>query len=125
MVYGMYLDELNRTIDFLRQNRLPFVCVDEPQDLTNSVPPVAEATAEIGLVRFHGRNREMWAKKGATTGERFDYLYSEQELGEWLPAARRLAGETRELHLLMNNCVQDKAVVNARQLALMVEERSG
>jgi uncharacterized protein YecE (DUF72 family) len=116
-----WLSDLNRdrTIDFLRQNRLPFVCVDEPQGLTNSVPPVAEATAEIGLVRFHGRNREMWAKKGATTGERFDYLYSEPELGEWLPAIERLAGETRELHLLMNNCVQDKAVANARQLALM------
>jgi uncharacterized protein YecE (DUF72 family) len=122
-----WLSDLNRdrTIDFLRQNRLPFVCVDEPQDLTNSVPPVAEATAEIGLVRFHGRNREMWAKKGATTGERFDYLYSEPELAEWLPAIERLAGETRELHLLMNNCVQDKAVVNARQLALMVEGHSG
>jgi uncharacterized protein YecE (DUF72 family) len=122
-----WLSDLNRdrTLDFLRQNRLPFVCVDEPQGLTNSVPPAAEATAEIGLVRFHGRNREMWAKKGATTGERFDYLYSEQELAEWLPAIERLAGETRELHLLMNNCVQDKAVVNARQLALMAEGRSG
>jgi len=122
-----WLSDLNRdrTLDFLRQNRLPFVCVDEPQGLTNSVPPAAEATAEIGLVRFHGRNREMWAKKGATTGERFDYLYSEEELAEWLPAIERLAGETRELHLLMNNCVQDKAVVNARQLALMAEGRSG
>jgi len=118
-----WLSDLNRdrTLAFLREYRLPFVCVDEPQGLTNSVPPVAEATAEIGLVRFHGRNREMWAKKGATTGERFDYLYSETELAEWLPAVERLAGETRELHLLMNNCVSDKAVVNARQLALMVE----
>jgi uncharacterized protein YecE (DUF72 family) len=110
----------DRTLGFLRQNRLPFVCVDEPQGLTNSVPPMAEPTAEIGLVRFHGRNRETWAKKGATTGERFDYLYSEQELTEWLPAIERLAGETQEMHLLMNNCVQDKAVVNARQLALML-----
>jgi uncharacterized protein YecE (DUF72 family) len=89
------------------------------------VRPVAEATAEIGLVRFHGRNREMRAKKGATTGERFDYLYSEPGLAEWLPAIERLPGDTRELHLLMNNCVQDKAVVNAHQLALMVKRRSG
>jgi uncharacterized protein YecE (DUF72 family) len=122
-----WLSERNRdqTVRFLRENRLPFVCVDEPQGLTNSVPPVAEATAEIGLVRFHGRNREMWAKKGGTPGERFDYLYSEQELGEWLPAVERLAGKTQELHLLMNNCVQDKAVVNARQMALMVEGGPG
>jgi uncharacterized protein YecE (DUF72 family) len=121
-----WLSDLNRerTLGFLRQNRLPFVCVDEPQGLTNSVPPLAEPTADIGLVRFHGRNREAWAKKGATTGERFDYLYSEQELEEWLPAVERLAGETQEIHLLMNNCVEDKAVVNARQLALMLMGRA-
>jgi len=119
-----WLSDLNRerTLGFLRQHRLPLVCVDEPQGLTNSVPPLAEPTAEIGLVRFHGRNRQAWAKKGATTGERFDYLYSEQELEEWLPAVERLAGETQEVHLLMNNCVEDKAVVNARQLALMLTE---
>jgi uncharacterized protein YecE (DUF72 family) len=57
--------------------------------------PVAEATAQIGLVRFDGRNQEMWAKKGATRGERFDYLHSEQELREWLPTIERLAKRRR------------------------------
>ena len=117
-----WLSDTNRerTLAFLRENRLPFVCVDEPQGLPNSVPPVAEATAEVALVRFHGRNRTAWAKRGATTGERFDYLYSEDELAGWLPAVRRLSAEADQVHLLMNNCVEDKAIVNARQLALMV-----
>ena len=119
-----WLSEVNqeRTLRFLRENRLPFVCVDEPQGLPNSVPPVAEATADIALVRFHGRNRPAWARRGATTGERFDYLYSEEELLGWLPAVRKLADQAQQVHLLMNNCVEDKAVVNARQLALMVEK---
>jgi uncharacterized protein YecE (DUF72 family) len=117
-----WLSDLNqeRTLRFLSERRIPFVCVDEPQGLPASVPPVATATAEIALVRFHGRNREAWAKKGATVAERFDYLYSEEELEEWVEPVRGLAKEARQVHLLMNNCVEDKAVVNARQLAMKV-----
>jgi len=46
--------------------------------------------------------------------ERFNYLYSEAELEECGPGqvSRR---QTRELHVLFNNCHEDKAVVNAGQ----------
>ncbi len=109
-----------RTLDLLRGQHIPLVCVDEPQGLTSSVPPVTEATAEIGLVRFHGRNTAMWEHKGATVAERFDYLYSEDELREWVAPIQHLATQTQEVHVLMNNCVQDKAVVNADQLRTML-----
>jgi uncharacterized protein YecE (DUF72 family) len=117
-----WLAESNRerTLDLLRGQRIPLVCVDEPQGLASSVPPVTEATAEIGLVRFHGRNTAMWERKGATVAERFDYLYSEDELREWVAPIQHLAGQTQEVHILMNNCVQDKAVVNADQLRTML-----
>jgi uncharacterized protein YecE (DUF72 family) len=36
--------------------------------------------------------------------ERFRYLYSEEELAEWLPRIREAAEEAREVHILMNNC---------------------
>ncbi len=118
-----WVNERNRdsTLSFLRDNNLPFVCVDEPQGFESSVPPVAEATSDIGLVRFHGRNREMWEKKGVSVAERFNYLYTEDELQEWVPGIRELASKTRQLHVLFNNCHQDKAVVNARQVRFMVD----
>jgi uncharacterized protein YecE (DUF72 family) len=109
-----------RTMDFLRQNDLPFVCVDEPQGFQSSVPPIVEATSDIGLIRFHGRNREMWEKKGIGVAERFNYLYSEDELKEWVPKIKELAAKTRQLHVLFNNCYADKAVVNARQIGYML-----
>ncbi|MBI4302187.1 MAG: DUF72 domain-containing protein [Chloroflexi bacterium] len=111
----------DRTLGFLKGNDLAFVCVDEPQGFRSSVPSVAEATAPISLVRFHGRNRETWEKKGITATERFNYLYSEAELREWLPGIESLAAQSQEVHLLMNNCYQDKAVVNGRQLSLLVQ----
>ncbi len=118
-----WLNESNQkqSLDFLRGNDLPFVCVDEPQGFRSSVPPIAEVTSDISLVRFHGRNQETWEKRGITAAERFDYLYTAGELQEWVPRIKKLATETQQLHILFNNCRDDKAVVNARQIGLMLD----
>jgi uncharacterized protein YecE (DUF72 family) len=119
---NVWLSEKNRatTLDFLRRNDLPFVCVDEPQGFKSSVPPVAEVTSDIGLVRFHGRNTETWEKKGIGPAERFNYLYTEEELRPWAGKITDICQQTREMHVLFNNCYQDKAVVNARQMCFML-----
>jgi uncharacterized protein YecE (DUF72 family) len=115
---NLWLSERNRerTLGFLSENRIPFVCVDEPQGFRSSVPPVAEATAPDALVRFHGRNRETWERKGITASERFRYLYSEEELKEWVSPVQSLAEKAERVHVLMNNCYQDFAVRNARRM---------
>ena len=121
--HNSWVNEKNRehTLSFLRDNDLPYVCVDEPQEFKPSLPPIAEATSDVGLVRFHGRNSEMWEKKGASVAERFNYLYAEHELGEWAPRIKELASTTLQLHVLFNNCYQDKAVTNARQVAFLID----
>ncbi len=123
---GTWLNEKNegRTLDFLRQNGLSFVCVDEPQGFRSSLPPVAEMTSTLAVVRFHGRNRETWEKKGITAAERFNYLYSNKELEEWIPKIHHLETQTQEVHVLFNNCYQDKAVVNAKQMSEMLQRES-
>jgi uncharacterized protein YecE (DUF72 family) len=110
------------TLRFLREHGLPLACVDEPQGFASSVPPLAEATAPLAVVRFHGRNAATWEAKGLTTAERFNYLYSPQELGEWVPRVRQLAQEAEEVHVLFNNCYRDYAVRNARQMAQALAE---
>jgi uncharacterized protein YecE (DUF72 family) len=118
-----WLNEKNneRTLAFLRDNNLPFVCVDEPQGFRSSVPPVAEITSDISLVRLHGRNKDTWEKQGIGPAERFNYLYSEAELREWSPKIKELADKTKQCHVLFNNCYEDKAVANARQMRLIVD----
>ena len=121
--HNSWLNEKNRerTIEFLTDNKLPFVCVDEPQGFKSSVPPVIEATSDIAIIRFHGRNAAIWEKKGTTVQERFNYLYSEDELKEWVPKVRELAGKTRQLHILFNNNYEYKAVRNAGQMKLILD----
>lgn len=111
-----------RTLDFLRSESIPFVCVDMPQGFSSSLPPVAEATSDrLALVRFHGRNTDTWGKKGVGVTERFRYEYSEDELEEWVPRVQKLAEQARETHALFNNCYRDYAQRNARVLADLIE----
>ena len=121
--HSSWVNDENRekTLSFLRNNDLSFVCVDEPQGFMSSVPPVVTATSDLALVRFHGRNRQTWETKGLSVAERFNYLYSQEELKEWMPGIKELASVTRQLHVLFNNCHQDKAVVNARQIRWMLD----
>jgi uncharacterized protein YecE (DUF72 family) len=115
-----WMEERNReeTLSFLEKHDLPYVCVDMPQGFVSSIPPVAAATSrELAVVRFHGRNREVWEKKTNTAAERFEYDYSKRELQPWAPKIEELATQARETHVVMNNCYRDYAVNNARQLA--------
>jgi uncharacterized protein YecE (DUF72 family) len=119
-----WVSETNRerTLDFLQKNGLAFVCVDEPQGFKSSVPPVAQVTGDIGIIRFHGRNVGTWEKPGLTTQERFNYLYSENELREWVPRIKECAGKTKKLHVLFNTNYQGQSVINSRQLRMLLDQ---
>ena len=58
--------------------------------------------------------------EGRHRARRFRHLCEEQELEPWAPRIRELAEQTYEVHALMNNCYQDYAVVNARQLWMLL-----
>jgi uncharacterized protein YecE (DUF72 family) len=111
-------DYQEKTLDFLRGYGLSYVCVDMPQGHTSSIPPVTAATADLAIVRFHGHNDDTWNSKNIY--ERFGYKYSEQELKEWAPKLRELAGQAKDTHVLMNNCYRNYAQVNAAQLAALI-----
>ena len=111
-----------RTLRFLADNEIPFVMVDGPQGLRSSIPPILAVTSpELAVIRFHGRRVETWEAKSIPVVERFRYLYTEDELREWLPRIREAAQETREMHILMNNCYANYGSTNARELAAMLD----
>ena len=122
---GSWLNEKNaeRTARFLVERNIPFVMVDEPQGFKSSVPPeVLVTSSELALVRFHGRNAATWEAKGITPAERFRYLYSRDELSEWVPRIREVTKEAKEVHLMFNNCYANYGTTNAREIALLLEE---
>ncbi len=119
-------DHIATTLDALREIHAGLTVVDEPQLGSGSVPTLLEVTdPSLVIVRFHGRNSKMWYARTATTAERFDYLYSPEELAGWLPGIHGLAERVRHVHVLFNNNMQDYAVQNARQLRLLLSDAPG
>ncbi|MFZ5813875.1 MAG: DUF72 domain-containing protein [Bacillota bacterium] len=106
------------TLRFLTQIRAVNVVCDEPQVGSGTVPAVVAVTdPRLAIVRFHGRNAQTWYIKAEKTAQRFDYLYSKQELAEWVaPIRQELAAAAEEVHLLMNNNRSNYAVRNALDL---------
>lgn len=102
-----WIDE--NVFELLGEEELGFVCVDEPQFKT-LVPPTVRATARTGYVRFHGRNYKKWWQH-KETHERYDYLYSEEELREWVPRIKKLAANTEKTFVSMNNHYRGQAVI--------------
>jgi len=102
------------TFEWLKGLQLGFCCVDEPR-LKGLVPPVSPATSNIGYVRFHGRNARKWWKHDKPE-ERYDYLYKEAQLQEWVPKIKKLEKETDRTFVFFNNHYESKAVSNAEML---------
>src|SRR5689334_716303 len=102
-----WLDDENRerSLAFLESIGAGYVVVDAPRSDTakNLVPTVVATTSPTAYVRFHGRNLGTWNKRGGSAAERFDYLYSDEELAEWVPILRELAGQAQRAFALFNN----------------------
>lgn len=109
-----------RTFEFLRGQHLAFCAVDEPA-LRGLMPAVVRYTGEPGYVRFHGRNADKWYHH-QEAWERYNYLYNEAELRQWLPRVRGLAEETQDTYLFFNNHYGAKAVKNAQDFARLLTE---
>lgn len=105
---------LRQTVyDELKDRNVTFVNVDEPQ-LKNLPQPSSLVTSNVGYIRFHGRNKKNWWSGDNVT--RYEYLYGEKELGEWISGIKEMAESAGTILLVFNNHSKGYAVSNALQL---------
>ena len=103
-------DERADTFAFLERYGLAYVSVDAPRTrASNVVPQIAAATHSVAYVRFHGRNTKTWNIRSKKSSDRFDWMYSAEELAEWVDDLGRLASEADEVYALFNNNRDDFA----------------
>ena len=121
-----WMDEAERadTLAFLEEQGLAYVSLDSPRTRASNVSPrVAAATHRVGYVRFHGRNAQTWnVRGGIAAADRFDWLYSEEELAEWVEPLARLAEEADEVYAMFNNNRDDFAPRSAQLLRGLLDE---
>jgi uncharacterized protein YecE (DUF72 family) len=95
--------------------------IDQPL-LGRAVRPSAHATSAVGYIRLHGRNYKQWFAE-TNVRDRYDYLYSTEELAKWKDRALEVAGKAETTYVVANNHNLGKAAVNALELIAMLEGR--
>ena len=104
-------DRLEPTLDFFRKHSATLVSVDAPAEKHFTImPPELNAITnrELAYLRLHGRDAHAYTT-GKTVAARFNYDYSNEEIGEVAERARDLAKEAREVHVVFNNNALDYA----------------
>ena len=110
-------DQAAQTLAFERERGLVNVTVDEPQGFANSIPTVWDVTQpRLAILRMHGRNAGTWNIGGEAASDRFNYDYSDDELGEVAAAVQGLATQALEVHVVFNNNYEDQGQRNAATL---------
>jgi uncharacterized protein YecE (DUF72 family) len=107
----------------LREHGAGFCNIDQPI-IGRSLEPSEESTAPIGYFRLHGRRYDTWFTDDpeVPSHERYNYLYSTEELKPWADRIRNVAEETRNVFVITNNHYLGKAVVSALQLISMLKQ---
>lgn len=116
--YPIYIEFRHRswrrdeTVDLFRGTGVNFCSVDGPQ--IDALPrQELVSDSENIYLRLHGRNAEQWWNGGAL---RYDYLYNEQQLKEWITRIRECKTPIESVYMFFNNCHSGQAVRNAKMM---------
>ena len=99
----------------LAERRVAFCNIDQPL-FRDSLAPSAQVTARLGYVRLHGRNYGDWFREDADVKDRYNYLYSRDELQPWIQKVEEIRLRADEVYVITNNHYRGQAVVNAFEL---------
>jgi uncharacterized protein YecE (DUF72 family) len=94
--------------------------IDQPQ-LRDCLGPTQHVFGRGAYVRLHGRNAKNWFADDRPSYERYNYLYNEQELREWVARLNALAAQADNVYVFANNHYRGQGAVNALELRAMLE----
>jgi uncharacterized protein YecE (DUF72 family) len=110
--------------EMLHQRGVGFCNIDQPV-IGRSLKPTERSTGRVGYVRLHGRRYDTWFSDDPETPahERYNYLYSEDELEPWAERIEHVAERSETTFVVTNNHYEAKGVVNALQLIHLLSGR--
>jgi uncharacterized protein YecE (DUF72 family) len=111
-----------RVFDFFKEHGITFVNIDQPQ-LNACLPPTEQVTSDTGYIRLHGRNQQHWFNEKSGRNDRYNYLYSREELVPWQQHLDRIAAAAQRTFVIFNNHFHGQAIVNAFEFQYMLEQK--
>jgi len=109
------------TLELLSELEIAWCNVDEPQ-FEGLIRPSSDVVGGLGYVRFHGRNYQKWWRHEKSE-ERYDYLYTAEELAPWKERVAEMAAVTKRTYAFFNNHRLGQAAKNADMFAAMLLAR--
>ncbi len=109
-----------RVFSELARRQVTLASVDEP-DLPGLFPALDVVTSkDLFYIRFHGRNKKGW--RSGNMQKQFDYLYSREELDQWITEKiRPMCRQSGTGIIFFNNHVKAQATENARQMTELLK----
>jgi uncharacterized protein YecE (DUF72 family) len=106
--------------DWLEHVGLDVVSVAAPE-IPSLFPSGLRLTNRRIYVRLHSLNAANWYAGGKA---RYDYDFTEDQLGGWARALKAIdaAGRADDCVIFLNNCVDSRAITNAKQLRTLIRK---
>jgi uncharacterized protein YecE (DUF72 family) len=106
--------------DLLGSHKAAFCNIDQPVFDASIKPSAVSTTPDFAYVRLHGRNYENWFRDGAGRDARYDYLYAQNELEDWVRRIKDLGTKSGKVYVITNNHYRGQAMANALQIRNMI-----
>jgi uncharacterized protein YecE (DUF72 family) len=110
--HASWSDRIAETTALLNAFGAAWTQIDEPKFRTSIRQNWLPNVTSFYYARLHGRNAAQWWKHGATE-DRYDYLYSDDELKPFAETAISAKALVKKVYLYMNNHFAAKSVANA------------
>ncbi len=108
----------------LDQYEAAWVQIDEPKFRTSIRQDLRPNARSCYYLRLHGRNAAQWWTHDSPE-DRYNYLYTAEELEPFAEAARAASREVKKAYLYANNHFSAKSVVNAAILKHQMGQENG
>jgi uncharacterized protein YecE (DUF72 family) len=110
-------------VPFIEENHATLCCIDQPLIGQSLTPAIHHAGPAGAYFRLHGRNAAKWFGKDTSRNERYDYMYSLEELSKWASKIAAVGTRDKKKFVVTNNHFQGQAVANAFELEFLITKK--
>jgi uncharacterized protein YecE (DUF72 family) len=114
-------DAIGDTLSMLNAFRAAWVQIDEPKFRFSIRQNYLPNVKSFYYMRLHGRNAKQWWRHDATE-DRYNYLYSEDELREFSDTAGAAKELVKKTYLYTNNHFSAQSIANAAMIKRQLGE---
>ena len=117
-------DTFGQTLSLLKEHGAAFVQIDEPKFKLSIAQNQLPNIPTFYYMRLHGRNAAQWWTHEKPE-DRYNYLYSEQEISEFVETNDAARAIVRKAYVYTNNHFSAKSVANAAMIKKQLGEPLG